>query len=424
MEPQLELIEVSDFETQYGNKIFMPLLRNSYSIPLNKEQYFRGHADEVYLDGIPIYNGDNYYFDTIRNCDLSKSDNLFIKRGYRVFLRDDLAKIVKAKHYYIGVFSFKGERNERNHKSTIWINKTCSPVEILSDLICLEEAIPTLTFFKNENPIKLVTAQASNITFIPKEKLNSEVYSACIQNDPRMLLIIDKHLRTREMYLYAIEKDPSIIAHFCKDEQTLEICLSAIKKDPMSILYIGQNLRTPEMYTLALNAMPQIYYLLSEAEKRDPHLAKMALENFGSAIKYLPKELLTDKICMQAVKNDGLAIKYIPQSMWTQELCSTAVKECAHAIQHIRGEWRTTKLCIAAITGRQIISNKYDFYNHAIKFLTVSDFNPEISEAAVKHNGKLVRFIPAQFRTQKIIEISQEHQDLNINGRHSDYCWY
>ena len=79
-----------------------------------------------------------------------------------------------------------------------------------------------------------------------------------------------------------------------------------------------------------------------------------AIQKGSSGFKLIPKEKLTEKICIEAVKHcsrNDIPIKDIPEQMLTETVCLEAVKHEPFALGDIPPEKITEEMVLIAVKG-------------------------------------------------------------------------
>lgn len=78
-------------------------------------------------------------------------------------------------------------------------------------------------------------------------------------------------------------------------------------------------------------------------------LCESAVERNGLALRYVPRELLTDKLEHKAVKSNGLSLQFIPEHRRTAGLCTLAVRQNGLAIRYVPDYLKSLQLCKSAV---------------------------------------------------------------------------
>lgn len=187
---------------------------------------------------------------------------------------------------------------------------------------------------------------------------------------------------------------------FADMEQTPENCLSALHYNPLVIEHIRYP--TSEMYEKAIDSNP-------------------------TTIRFVPKELLTDKLIKKAVSELGSTIRHIDDP--TDEIY--AAVEPVTGLPYLPDEFKTEKKCIKYIVYRGIIRYEYDSgdqtiywdeydIKHVPEHFHTHDFFMKIAK-----KGELER-IPIAYRTEEIIYEAVKAMSANlehVEDQSEDLCW-
>jgi hypothetical protein len=78
--------------------------------------------------------------------------------------------------------------------------------------------------------------------------------------------------------------------------------------------------------------------------------ALIAAKRCGSAcLRYVPRYLQTEAVCIAAVSQWGINIQYLPEGAKTEAICLAAVRQCGGALRYIEWWTQTHKVCLEAV---------------------------------------------------------------------------
>jgi hypothetical protein len=89
------------------------------------------------------------------------------------------------------------------------------------------------------------------------------------------------------------------------------------------------------------------YYLLNNDNSEE--IIKLAIQNEGTSIKFVPSEKLTDEIIIQAITNDSYVLGYLPYEKLTEEIIKLAVIKCGYVLDYVPDEKMTEEIIKLAI---------------------------------------------------------------------------
>jgi len=118
------------------------------------------------------------------------------------------------------------------------------------------------------------------------------------------------------------------------DKQYLEICKLAVQKDGNALYFVPKLYKTFEMYKLAVqNTGIVLCHIINSRRYNEItpeeylEINKLAVENNGCALEYVPDDKKTLDICKIAVENNGSALQYVPNLNMTYEIVRLAVQK-------------------------------------------------------------------------------------------------
>ena len=79
-----------------------------------------------------------------------------------------------------------------------------------------------------------------------------------------------------------------------------------------------------------------------------PEICCEAIKKDVKALKYVPKEMRTEKIYLEAVKNDGTSLRYVPKNKQTLAIALAALRQNPESIEYLAPMFRTPEVCRAA----------------------------------------------------------------------------
>jgi hypothetical protein len=65
-------------------------------------------------------------------------------------------------------------------------------------------------------------------------------------------------------------------------------------------------------------------------------LALTAVQKWGTALKFINKDMMTELICQEAVKNDGYALQYVPKELQNETMCISAIKQNRYYVRYVQ----------------------------------------------------------------------------------------
>ena len=111
---------------------------------------------------------------------------------------------------------------------------------------------------------------------------------------------------------------------------------------------------------------------------------KIAVQQNGYMLKYIPDDKKTYEICTIAVKQIGWALKFVPDNKKTYKICKIAVQQTGWALCFVPENNKTNKLC----------ENSVRHTGWALKFGPEDKKTDEICKIAVEQISFALRYIP------------------------------
>jgi hypothetical protein len=130
------------------------------------------------------------------------------------------------------------------------------------------------------------------------------------------------------------------------------------------------------------------------ADYSTPEGCLAAVQQYGTALLFVPDDKKTPEICLVAVQQHGTALEFVPDDKKTHEICLAAVQQYGCALTYVPYEKKTHEICLVAVQQR----------GYAILFVPDDKKTPEIFLAAVQQNGYVLMYVPAELQSDEIIQ--------------------
>jgi peptide methionine sulfoxide reductase MsrB len=260
-----------------------------------------------------------------------------------------------------------------------------------------------------------LTEQQLNYFLEKKPALvETQVYSTPVE----LLRAPDSIRNNSRLQQIAISRRPGLAKLF--GDVNTENWSQAVTKDPALIVYAPHDMpnfqekllvqlkeRTGEQLLVAPASISKNFNLLkkiisagdssaiggtSPNLKGYPELCDLAVSKDGYALRYIPKELQTERMCFTAVSNNGYALQYVPKELRTERMCFTAVSNTGQALQYVPEEMQTERMCLAAVST----------YGYALQYVPEELRTERMCLAAVSKNGHALSYVPEELRTERM----------------------
>lgn len=190
------------------------------------------------------------------------------------------------------------------------------------------------------------------------------VLDGILLNDAQSVYISEVTLNDDAIIISSMEQEKFItfFKHVVMSERKMIwsypiFCKKIVSKCGLALIFIPNEFRTKEILKLAVKTTPDALGLI---EYQTEKLCKSAVKRNGLALFHVVYK--TKKICKIALRQNGMAIKYVPNDILNEKLCLIAIADPIHntlVFEHIRENMQTEELCMMAFTKvKNITRNK------------------------------------------------------------------
>lgn len=161
----------------------------------------------------------------------------------------------------------------------------------------------------------LIMKNVISINFIYKELRTYELYLRAIINNAGSIIYLPEHLLNEEYYDTLINLNPCVLFHIYSI--SYENSITAIKRNSFTLSYEKKIIQTKEIQRLAVqkNGLSLYYFPTTYYKDEIYSLCKLAVSNFGIALKFVPQRYIDGGLCNTAIENCKLACYYIPHEL-------------------------------------------------------------------------------------------------------------
>ena len=131
-------------------------------------------------------------------------------------------------------------------------------------------------------------------------------------------------------------------------------------------------------------------------EKRTPLICEYSVSIDGNQIRYVPDDLLTEKLCKLAIINKPLSLQWVPTKYKSEQLCMAAIKQDGRALQYTPKDRITNKIIECSLSSG---CNFLEFVPEELK-------TRDLCMACVKINPYEIQNTPENLRTADMYEIA------------------
>ncbi len=202
-----------------------------------------------------------------------------------------------------------------------------------------------------------------HLTYIPNNIKNYNFWLECVKIEGLYLYKVPDNLIDYNLIFTAFKTDGIQLDYKIENFKSLELCVDAIKNDMGYLHFLSDKILN---YNFCLKAVKN-----------------------SCGLEGVPKEFITQELCLEAVKAYGFDIEYVPEELITFELCLIAIKNNCETLKIIPEKFKTFELCFDAVK----IGGEY-----ALKCLP-DNFKTKIFYGkCIEHNNKLEQYIPKKFK--------------------------
>ncbi|NIZ47336.1 DUF4116 domain-containing protein [Entomospira nematocerorum] len=215
------------------------------------------------------------------------------------------------------------------------------------------------------------------------------------------LNLIPWHARTYDIVKIAVSHSniPSSIWHSIPPEhQTYEISLLAVQNNtPVYLSYSsGSSYGYGSYEDSILKEIPPLH--------KTKELILLAVKNYGMALQYAPKELITAYIAQTAVESNPYALRYVPSTLLTESLIHTALSLDGMTLTYLPKALITYELATLAITSSAT----------AIQYVPAALIDDRLAMLAVRKDGLMLQYLPNNLFTAEMISIAMHQNAATI----------
>lgn len=179
----------------------------------------------------------------------------------------------------------------------------------------MNETIITFALFKNGLALK----------FVPDNLKNNFYSEEAMKNNPNALQFVKELHQTEDIILNAVEKDGLLLRYAYMKSK--EACVKAIKNNREAGNYIPDYLiNDNDLIKLLMmeDLLKQNGMLLKDFDNPSIEMCKIAVEQNGYAIMYVPKNNQTLELCILAVSKFCFSLQFINEDF--KEACEKHIK--------------------------------------------------------------------------------------------------
>ena len=275
-----------------------------------------------------------------------------------------------------------------------------------------------------------------SIRFIPEELCSEKVLTAAVErlvfrgnyfefiktfkdeNKKIIQRVANKLLSSKEQQLLFIKEDYKNIKYIPRKFLSEQVILEAVKINTFVVKHIPAKFLSKKVQLAVVKRTGSLIDCIPE-KLLSEQVCIEAIKNCDFAIKHVPPTLLSENVCFAAVKHDGYALicLYDKGIIPSEKVQLAAVKRCGDVLENIcKAGTPTEEMCLAAVknNGRAIRYVPQEFLSKqiqstalkqnglAVKYIQTEKLSEEICLEAVTENGLAMQYVPPIFQTKQM----------------------
>ena len=208
--------------------------------------------------------------------------------------------------------------------------------------------------------------------------------------EPELFCNIPDRFKDRKLCEAAVRYDGSYLRMVPEKFKTPELCMEAMRRSPYAIQYIPEAMKTPELYMNLVKENPRNLHGIPE-DDRTYDMCKVAFDNTygkdktdysvaGALIEpsmalqmvreqddpgmidflmdVMPCKAVSEEVALEAARKNGHILRFVPKEVITQRVGEAAVKNQPQSIRWVPYGIRTADMCLYAFRS----DSKLDVY--------------------------------------------------------------
>lgn len=192
-------------------------------------------------------------------------------------------------------------------------------------------------------------------------------------------------------------------------DKIYEICIKHLEEYPSAIEYVPEQYLTEELCIAALKSERMRFGYEARGiwehipiDKLTPRVCEAAACNNRYTLEHIPDSCKTSKVYFEAVKSFGYLLKVVPIAFHSKEMYINSVSQNGGNLEYVPAEKRSEEICKAAFNAG---------YNGgaAVEFIPDKYLTEDMCLSAVCSDGKLLDVIPTHYKTAEMCLSALKH---------------
>lgn len=237
------------------------------------------------------------------------------------------------------------------------------------------------------------------LKYIKPDMITVSVCYSAILNNGLSLEFVPEEFHTYDICNMAC-KNNGLALEFVKqslfnENQLNELYLTAVTNNGLALMFIDRKLLTDKLCLKAIKQNNEAFkIIINDKLSNSSNILTHLINTNETSIVYIPKNYLTEEVCLASVSIDGDHLIHIPDDEKTYNICLSAVKNKGLALQYVPDEHKTYELCHSAVLNNGL----------ALEFIKHQCY--ELCEIALKQNYESFVFIKEQHENFNLLLIT------------------
>ena len=249
--------------------------------------------------------------------------------------------------------------------------------------------------------------------YIPERFIDENIYLVALNSHKSYSLFrVPEFLRTKSLCFKFIENNGLELFGVPEELKTYELCLKSVENNGLALQYVPEELKLKICYAAVLQNSDALQYIVNPSQElidfalscnnkgvpirfinnKTYKQCLNAVKHKYQSLEYVPKEFLTEELCVAAINKESASITYFKKECFSDEIYSklllTAVKKNGLSLMFIESKNQSLPLCLEAL--------KQNF--EALKYIKIN-----LPVESVKNNYELITQLENAIEKQKHI---------------------
>lgn len=208
-----------------------------------------------------------------------------------------------------------------------------------------------------------------------------------------------------KLILWGLESNGEFLQFIPEEKRTLELSEKAVRRTGSAIRHVPRHLISESLWEIALSQDGTALRHLGAGanalfirKKREEIFFEIAIRQNALALAYVPMLKRTLPLCKIAVQQNGKALGFVPEHLRSRELYEEAVSSNGHALEYVPVSSRDPLM----------LENALRNDGTALEHIEASSRSEELCKLALAQTGLALRWLPKTFHSPEIYQKAVE----------------